>query len=562
MLSLSARAAGLQQQGSEDRIFGDRFLEPAANKIPDSIRILNRLTFGATQELRAEFNSLGRTLEERTQRYVEQQLNPNTINDADCEDRILAGEYESLDKSIQELWADYLHGDLQRNIPVREVEAAKIVRATCSRRQVYERMVDFWHDHFNIFGPRPGVRESFPQFDRDAVRLHALGNFRQLLEATAKSTAMLYYLDNHASRVGGFNENYARELIELHTMGAEVYFPTIDPFEVPLGPDRRPLGYCDEDVFEAARCLTGWTVLNNARDLRSLPEANTGAFIYFDQWHDSESKFFLRRSIPADQAPMADGQFVFDQLCSHSATARFLCRKLIRRFITDEPNPDLVESAAQLWQQHWQAPNQIAIVLRHILTAENLLAETTPKLRRPFELLIAALRQTGSTVAPLVAEGGVTWGRFFNLLQGTGQRPFRWAPPDGYPDRAIDWISASSLAMSWRMLSHLVEMTSDDEPVLPIVEPTRQQFSPNQRTARNLVDWWLDRLLGFRPTANRYQELLDFMRQNAGPDEPLDLDTRLPHGRGRTGNLAEHFVPARLRTMVGLIYMLPEFQVR
>ena len=561
MLSLSARAAGLQQRGSEDRIFGDRFLEPTANKIPDSIRILNRLTFGATQELRAEFNALGNTLEERTQNYVEQQLNPRRIDDSVCEGRVQSGQYESLDKSLRQQWSDYERGTVSgeiSSIPLRETEAVKIIRTTCSRRQVYERMVDFWHDHFNIFGRVRFIQSVFMHFDRDAIRPHALGNFRELVEATAKSTAMLYYLDNHDSRAGGFNENYARELIELHTMGAEVYFATDDPSEVPVGSDGRPVGYCDNDVYEAARCLTGWTVANG----RSHTPGDTGEFFYYSGWHDQDEKEFLGRAIPPNQPPMMDGRVVFDELCSHPATARQLCRKLIRRFIADEPDPALVESAAQVWQQNWQSRDQIKIVLRHILTAENLLRASTPKLRRPFEVIIAALRQTSSPIVPAISRES-PWGGFYQRLEGTGQRPFRWGPPDGYPDRAIDWMSASSLGMTWRMLSLLVETgVNSGDPILPIVEPTRQHFPTNQRTARNLVDWWLDRLLGFRPAVNRYEELLDFMRQNAGPDEPLDLDTRLPSGRIRLGDLSASFVPARLRAMVGLIYMLPEFQVR
>ncbi len=545
-----------------DVIFNDRFYV----RIAPHLQVLNRLTYGATQELLAEFDALGGSLVERLNVWLNQQLSPHTINDSTCEARLLAAGHVSLSKTLADQWADYVRASgADRSTPLREVEAARLTRAVCSRRQLLERMVEFWHDHFSVQGSRNIVRSVFVHYDETVIRPHAFGNFRELLEQNARSTAMLYYLDNHTSRAGGFNENYARELLELHTMGAEVYYPTLDPSDVPIGPDGRPAGYSDNDVYEAARALTGWTVRNGASHLNSLPEAerDTGEFIYWPAWHDTAFKLFLGRNILANGPAMGDGRIVFDEICQHRATARRLCSKLIRRFITDFPPEALVESAADVWQAHWQSPDQIAQVLRHLFEPEHLLSAQAGKLRRPYEIVVAALRLSDSQQTAVYPYSGTQWGTFFSRLNETGHRPFTWAPPDGFPDMAEAWASSSSMAMTWRMLSRLVELeSSTEQPFIPVVDQTRAMFAPNQRTARKLLDWWLDRLLGFRPAPARYQRLLSFLAQNAGADEPLDLETSLPNGRSRTSNLAEHFVPARLRATIGLIFMLPEFQER
>lgn len=551
--------------GAEDRIFSDGFENTIAATIPEDIRALNRLSYGAIPQSRDEFAALGATIEQRVEQYVDQQLNPQAIDDSACLARITAGNYKSLGKSLRQQWEDYaVASNVDRNTPLREIEAARITRAVCSRRQLLERMVEFWHDHFSVFGPRNFVRSVFVHYDRDVIRPHAFGNFRAMLENNAKSTAMLYYLDNHVSRAGGFNENYARELLELHTLGAEVYYPTLNPADVPIGPDGRPAGYSDNDVYEAARSLTGWTVLNNGRHTSGQPDRNTGEFFYFAGWHDTAGKTFLGRFIQANGPVMGDGKVVFDELCSHRATARRLCRKLIRRFIQDEPDPALVESAADIWQAHWQSADQIERVLRHILSAEHLLAPASGKLRRPFELIVALLRLSDSQVVPAFPTSGTQWGTFFSRFSETGQRPFTWSPPDGFPDQASAWAASSVIGMSWRMLSRMVELDASTAlPFVPIVDATRARFPDfEQRSARNLVDWWLDRLLGFSPASQRRQDLINFMRQNAGPDEPLELEQSLPNGFSSNSNLSRHFVPARLRAMVGLISMLPEFQVR
>ena len=193
-----------------------------------------------------------------------------------------------------------------RYYPAAETQCLRMLRAVYSRRQVFERMVEFWHDHFNVQGWEFSIAPLFVHYDRDVIRPRTLGNFRAMLEDVAKAPAMLYFLDNKSSSVAGFNENFARELCELHTLGAQHYFPGNNPFDVPRD-NGIPRGYCDNDVYEAARALTGWTMRDDHWQFPQTPEYDTGEFLYWDGWHDKASKLFLGRVHPGQQSAGRDG---------------------------------------------------------------------------------------------------------------------------------------------------------------------------------------------------------------------------------------------------------------
>jgi uncharacterized protein (DUF1800 family) len=552
----------------EDRIFSDRFEASGQAVGPDfARRVLDRLSYGARPEEVGEFLALGSTPETQLAAHVDRQLDATAIDDDDLDARLNVAGYLTLDKTISELWADHVRGSQngwpERYLPVAETDAARLLRATYSRRQLYEMMVEFWHDHFNVAGWDFSIAPVFVQHDRDAIRPQALGSFRSLLEAVAKSTAMLYYLDNRANRSGGYNENWARELMELHTLGVDVYFPGAVHGFIPIGDDGQAIGYSDADVYDVARCFTGWTVRDGHWQFPDEPAYDTGAFFYYANWHEEGPKFVLGQWIPPQG--QLEAQVVMDRLASHSATARHLCRKLCRRFIADSPPEDLVESAAAVWQANWQAPDQITRVMRHILTSDAMLNGRGNKTRRPFELLIAALRKTSAEIEPRHFDGWTPYGELFYRFEQTGHGSFLWPAPDGYPDTASRWTSASVMGQSWRLMSRLPELreNGDGAFLLPVLELSLQAFAePTERTAGNLVDWWLDRLVVGEVNAARHQELVDFLRQNASPDAPLNLAENPPHGVWRAGNLSEHYTPARLRALVALIMMLPEFYRR
>lgn len=564
-MELAGGGTSSVQGNGTDSLFADRFEDHSGEPEAFALRVLDRLTYGARPQDIAHFLSLGSDSGSRLTQWLDRQLDPQALDESDLQQRLAAVGYQTLDKSITELWADHVIGAMsswpERNLPVSETAAARLVRAVYAERQLNEMMVEFWHDHFNVAGWQFSIAPVFVQHDRDVVRAHSLGNFRHMLEAVAKSTAMLYYLDNRDNRAGGYNENWAREMLELHTLGVDAYYPGATHGNVPIGADGLAVGYSDADVYDAARCFTGWTVRNGHWQFPPGPEYNTGEFFYYSDWHEGGSKFVLGQWIP--HTGQSEAHQVMDRACQHRQTALHLAFKLCRRFVADEPPTELVESTADVWQQSWQDDDQIAKVLRHMLDSEAFRSGVGEKMRRPFELVTAALRKTGAEIAPRDHFAGwQPWGEFLTRFQQTGHGSFRWPAPDGYPDTAERWSSVSVLGQTWRLLSRLPELSDEGEPLMRVHALTVDHLSPAQRTAQGLVDFWIQRLIG-RPIApTRRTELIDFLRQNAAANDVLDLESGLPDGQWSANNLSAHYTPARLRATVALICTCREFHQR
>src|SRR5688500_2993429 len=284
-----------------------------------AVRVLNNLSFGATAASIAEFNALGSDDTTRLTRHVDAQLAWSTIDDSALETRLANAGYATLGKSLTQLWADHVLGDPAYDVRMRpawEVQRAAFVRAAHSRRQLREVMTTFWHDHFNVTLSDYSAGPVYVHYDRDVIRAHAFGNFRKMLEAVAQSTAMLYYLDNLSNTRAGPNENFARELLELHTFGVENYLGFMDPFEVPPCPEdpSYPIGYTDIDVYETASAFTGWSVKNGHWQ---FPTENDGTFVYRPSWHDAGPKYVLGNFIYPEQAALKDGRDILDRIASH-----------------------------------------------------------------------------------------------------------------------------------------------------------------------------------------------------------------------------------------------------
>ncbi len=334
--------------------------------------------------------------------------------------------------------------------PYHEVAAATVIRAVHSRAQLFERMVGFWHDHFNVLASddrRIGC--ALPAYDRDTIRPHALGNFRELLEAVAASPAMLIYLSNASSRAGGDNENYAREPMELHTLGRDAYLnDRYDRWrDVPGASDGKPSGYIDEDVYEAARAFTGWTIENGQRLDGATELPRTGRFIYIDSWHDGYQKRVLATEFPPFAAPMADGRKVLDLAAFHPATARFLCLKLCRHFVSDSPAQSLVDSAAKVWLENAKSPNQIATVVKHIALSKEFALSRGAKARSPLALAASFAHVTGIDLSPTMP--------LVHQLAQCGQRLFGWPSPDGRPASAGYYLTPEYLRERWVLVARL-----------------------------------------------------------------------------------------------------------
>ena len=328
----------------------------------------------------------------------------------------------------------------ERARPGYEVIAASLIRAVHAPAQLREVMAQFWHEHFSVNAQKAEYTAAFFPYHDAIMRRHALGNFRTLLGEVARSPSMLYYLNNADNRASPANENYARELLELHTLGAGNYLndTVANWHDVPGASQGLALGYLDQDVYEVARAFTGWSVGDGRWTSDSSTAPKTGRFHYIEAWHDPYQKRVLGVEFAPNRAPMADGEQVMDILAGHPGTARFVCTKIARRLLTDAPGAGLVDDLAAVFLAARDAPDQIAQVIRALVTHPDFAATPPGKIRRPFEFLAALYRATGAEITG-------SDNRFQGPLMRAGWRQHECGPPSGHPDVLEKWTGASSL---------------------------------------------------------------------------------------------------------------------
>lgn len=379
------------------------FLPPTGDEISEETHVLNRLTFGSRPGDLEKIRSVG------TDEWINQQLHAENIDDSWTEAR--TRHFESLHVwplgELLEYSAKELLDQMTRD---------KILRATHSNRQLQEVMVDFWTDHFNIDPSKGDSKWLKPADDRDVIRKHALGKFRDLTAASAKSPSMLWYLDGRLNRRATAsekpNENYARELLELHTLGVNG-------------------GYTQQDVMEVARCLTGWTV--RAREDSRFA---VGKVAFKAHLHDDGEKSVLGEKIPAGLGA-ADLDRVLDIVCSHPSTARYLSEKLCRRFISDEPPESAIRTTESAFSK---SGGDIRKTLSALFSSPEFLSSRGTKVKRPFHFVISTLRATAARTdaGPAIQD----------YLVRMGHAPFQYPTPDGYPEEAQPWMA--TLLWRWK----------------------------------------------------------------------------------------------------------------
>lgn len=528
---------------------------------PFAIRVFSKAAYGPTAQDLADFAALGSTDSERLVNWVVQQLHPSSIPDPVVALKLSSGGFTTLNKSLTQLFADHHVADppwQERIRPAYETSLATWIRAVHSRRQLFEVMVEFWHNHFNVYAWEFITGPVWVHYDRDVIRAHALGNFRQLLEAVVRAPAMLIYLNQYESfaqnGAGYGNENFARELLELYTLGAEVSYGSIPREQVPGWPN--PQGYCEADVQDAARALTGWTFDIDWVSWR-WGGGNTGQFLTVDwsQWneriHSVEPKMVLGVSMPPNRTALQDGQHLLDILAQHPATGRFIAKKLCRRLIGDVPPQSLVDSAAALFTSLWQAPDQIAQVVQHILLSDAFQSTWGQKVKRPFEIVVSALRAgNGNFPFTMLPADEPHVNAFHWFYEAGGQPMFGWAPPNGFPDVRGAWMSSNPRVALWRTLHWFVEADGNNQDrFFNIVQKT---LASPARSANEIVDFWIDQIYR-RPLPLEDREfLVAFMAQGVNPDLDLPIHT----------NVWPSYLQDRLRTLVGLLFSAPEFYWR
>lgn len=394
----------------------ERLGQAEAGSADPAWRALNRMAFGPRP------GDLERVQEMGVGAYIEEQLSPNSIGESWAAwmrllpmDTLDAGAMDAEDLETA------VYPEVGKGQAAVELQQACVLRAVYSKRQLQEVMVDFWTDHFNISQLKAEC-SWLKTLDDRSLRQHALGKFRDLVWASAHSPAMLFYLDNDKNRKldpktgGGPNENYARELLELHTLGVDG-------------------GYTLKDIQEVARCLTGWSY---KKGFTLWP----GDFVFNKQFHDEDAKKVLGEVIPAGGGEK-DGERVIDLVCRHPSTARFIARKLCRRFVADRGPETLIKRLAETFQRTDGDIRQVLSVLFH---SEEFQKGSARKLKRPFDFTVSALRAVN---ADTTAEGVLPH------LERMGQLPYKWTMPDGYPDRVEAWTP--SLLARWNFAAELVQ---------------------------------------------------------------------------------------------------------
>ncbi|MDR3702254.1 MAG: DUF1800 domain-containing protein [Candidatus Sulfopaludibacter sp.] len=312
-----------------------------------------------------------------------------------------------------------------------DLKEGRIYRAVYSSRQLQEVLVDFWLNHFNVFEGKMNVRPLLPSFERDAIRPHVLGRFKDLLLATARHPAMLYYLDNFEStapeifsigpfadpvgftvqglsrRAHGINENYGRELMELHTLGVKG-------------------GYTQQDVIAVARCFTGWTVRQPASD---------PTFVFAAFMHDTGEKVVLGHKIAAGGGEQ-DGLQVIDILAHHPATAKLISRELAQRFVADDPPPSLVDRMAQVFTK---TDGDLRAVMAAMFAAPEFFSQGArlAKVKSPLEMVVSSVRTSGAEVTD-------PW-MLVQRIADLGEPLYGKVEPTGYPNTAEAWLSTANL---------------------------------------------------------------------------------------------------------------------
>ena len=492
--------------------------------VDPSVTVVNRVSFGPRPGDYERVQALG------IDAYIEEQLHPESIDDTAL-DQTLASTYPTLSMSAADLIQNYPQpkkpANSQSNAPqpnsllaglglgaapntpaqiVAELQEAAMMRAIYSRRQLQQVLVDFWSDHFNIYAFKNIDRWLKTVDDRDVIRKYSFGKFKDLLHASASSPAMIEYLDNRENVKGNANENYAREIMELHTLGVEG-------------------GYTQKDVQELARAFTGWTIQGPKRPglFGGAGQNAEGTFLFNPRQHDDGAKRILGIDLPPNGG-VNDALKIIDALAHHPSTAKFISIKLVRHFVSDTPPDALVQRAAQTFTQ---SDGDIRSVMGTILHSDEFKNSFGQKIKRPLDLIVSALRAVDAQLSDARA--------IAMALRLMGQGLYQHLTPDGYPDYGTAWINTSGLLSRW---NYALLVAANKVPRGQI----DLQAAMNRATVRTIgdaVDYWVSYILHRSiPGADR-QKLVNAL-----------------------GASSDAFDPARAPLLVALILASPHFQYR
>ncbi len=382
-----------------------------------ALHVLNRVAYGPAA------GDVARVAQMGVKRYIDGQLEPAALAyPSFLSERLAALDIPNISAGAAMAQFAELRRDARNEEPgakerraegykkmVLETDEARLLRAVFSPRQLEEVMVDFWYNHFNVFAGKGTGRAMVASYERDAIRPYVFGHFRALLGATAKHPAMLFYLDNQLSKAGALNENFARELMELHTLGVDG-------------------GYTQKDVTELARMLTGWTY-----QPRALIRKEEG-FRFEARNHDQDAKTWL--GSPVAKQGQAEGEYALDVLARHPSTAHHVSYQLAQYFVQDEPPPALVDRMARTWRE---TDGDIRAVLRTLLTSDEFMAPASigAKFKTPYQYVVSVARASGAPIDKV--------GPLLQSLNQLGMPLYGCITPDGYKNTEAAWLNPGAL---------------------------------------------------------------------------------------------------------------------
>lgn len=510
------------------------------------IHVLNRTTFGPTAESLAEIREMG------ADAWLWRQLHPEQIDDSAFAARLAADVPDPLDPTYQ--WKHFYH--------------ETILRARYTERQLQEVMTQFWDNHFDTVVPRGNndverhAWTDMERWERSLFRDDAIGSFRDLVEYSAKSQAMMYFLDNYRNNVASGNENYARELLELHTVGVDC-------------------GYNQTDVQEVAKVWTGWTGIYLVRDpgdpslvREDLDGDGNDDFVFNPRAHDYFVKWPDYREPVAGELDCADGLdddgnglvdcadpecslsstcytpgllfppggyddvfpggadgldgglFMLDLLTEHPCTARFISWKLLQVFVADDPPQDLVDRIAEVFMD---TRGDIRQVLWAIFQSPEFRdpAYFGGKVRTPLEYTLAALRTTGATVQLQPTPRDSDYLETYNWVRNQGMPLYDQPIPTGWEEEAFEWISANGFLQRWKYADRLMQWSNDQRPTY--VDPMSQALAADLTTADEVIDHFTRQLIGRTVEGPRRDTLRELLLQGLPDFDPANgsQDTRL-----------------------------------
>jgi uncharacterized protein (DUF1800 family) len=439
----------------------------AASLAPDSldVHLARRATFGATPSVVDQIGRMGRRA------WLNWQLDPAGIDDSACS-TLLRDRFPGLGWSIAQARAhlEPFSWDLMRDVGV-----ATIARATWSRRQLFEVMVEFWSNLLHVTNPSDRVWDNRQEYDRLVLRKHALGRFEDMLLASARHPSMLLYLNNAENTRYAPNENYGRELLELHTVGVDA-------------------GYTEAEMLQSALIMTGFGVDWETGEYR---------FSAADHYRGPVQVLGFSHANATGAGGTDVATAYLRYLARHPSTARRIATKLCERFVSDHPPATLVSHLADVYRANHTA---IVPVLRALFSSKSFNASRGEKVRRPLEDLTSTLRLLGYRPDKTGTEGmqGLYW-----MAQGLGQAPQSWPQPDGFPDVAASWQSAGTTLARWNMHLSLAAHWWPSK----LQQPSLRSLLPKRLpvTYGGLVDTLARRLLFRTMTAEHRRAVLQFM---------------------------------------------------